>query len=248
MITFSRLGKYGRLGNQMFQYAAIIGIAKKSGYNYCFPLSQTRLQEIFNVTAENRYYPLPFTRLLNYNDHKFDSKFFELPDEIDYGGFFQTEKFFKHCEEFIRKEFTFKQHIVDSVFTTIKKQKYIAIHVRRTDYLELQDCHPCPTLEWYSRAMEYFPEEKFMIFTDDKEWCMDNFNKTKCTISPFMTAEEDLYAMTQCEGHIIANSTFSWWGAWLANSKKVVAPKQWYGPRAGQSEWEDVYCEGWIVL
>jgi hypothetical protein len=248
MITFSRLGKYGRLGNQMFQYASIIGIAKKAGYDYCFPLDRTRLGEIFNVTAKNLLYRLPNTRLINYNLHKFEPNFFNLPDEIDYGGFFQSEKFFKHCEEFIRNEFTFKSNIEKIVQTTVKKEPYVAIHVRRTDYLKLQDCHPCPTLEWYSKAMEMFPDSKFMVFTDDKEWCLDNFDKTKCIISPFFKEEEDLYAMTQCVGHIIANSTFSWWGAWLAKSPKVVAPKQWYGPGAGQPEWDDVYCEGWIVL
>jgi hypothetical protein len=248
MITFSLLGNYGRLGNQMFQYAAIIGIAKKNNYDYCFPLSESYLPQIFNVTAKDMLYSLPNTRRINYNQHKFNPIFFESSDEVDYVGFFQTEKFFKHCEEFIKKEFTFKKNIINAVLPTMNKNNYISIHVRRTDYLQLQNSHPCPTLEWYSEAMNYFPDKKFMVFTDDKEWCMDNFDKTKCTISPFLKPEEDMCAMTQCKGHIIANSSFSWWGAWLANSKKVIVPKKWYGPDAGQPEWNDVYCEGWIIL
>jgi hypothetical protein len=246
MITFSNLGNYGRLGNQMFQYAAVIGIAKKNGYEYCFPLDKTIFLKVFNVTAPNKLWL--FGQQIVYHKHKFEPRIFLLPDDIDYNGFFQTEKFFEHCANFIRSEFSFKEHVKQKVDPTIKQQQYISIHVRRTDYLQLQECHPCPTLEWYNKAMEHFPGAKFMVFTDDKEWCFDNFDKKKCTISPFIAPEEDLYAMTQCHGHIIANSTYSWWGAWLPNSQKVIAPKIWYGPKAEQSEWDDVYCKGWIVL
>ena len=242
MITFSNLGKYGRLGNQMFQYAAIIGIAKKSGYEWGFPTNNTNIIEFFDITSPS-VVQFPIKRA-HVAKTSYDSIVFELPDNLDYTGYFQTEKYFKHCSDFIKKEFTFKTEIKEKVDAWFGENKYVSIHIRRGDYVNLQNVHPIQSLEWYKAAMDLFPDTIFLIFSDDKEWCKRNFKNTN--ISPFVSSGEDLYAMSKCNGHIICNSSFSWWAAWLSG-KRTIAPKIWYGPD-GPQDWEDIYCEDWIKL
>ena len=98
--------------------------------------------------------------------------------------------------------------------------------------------------------MRKFDGCKFLIFSDDKEWCLENFNKENCEISHNSDAAEDLQLMSLCDHHIIANSSFSWWGAWLGQNKdkKVIAPKEWFGPAKNEHATKDLYCKDWIVL
>lgn len=241
MLTFSLLGKYGRLGNQMFQYAAVIGIAKNKNFDYCFPLQQTDIQKYFNLTAKNQLYS---ARKITINRCSFEPMVFNLPDELDYIGYFQTEKYFKHCSDFIRKEFTFKDKIKQKVDMWFLDNNYVSVHVRRGDYVNLQNIHPIQSLDWYKQAMSLFSDTNFLIFSDDKEWCKENFKNA--TISPFDSPGEDMYAMTKCTGHIICNSSFSWWGAWLSK-KPTIAPKNWYGLN-GPQDWQDIYCDDWRIL
>jgi hypothetical protein len=241
VITFSFIGNYGRLGNQMFQYAAIIGIAKKNGYDYCFPLKNTELPKWFNITAKDALYQCQQAHLETF---AYEPAVFELPDNIDYSGYFQSEKYFQHCSNFIRNEYTFKDEIKQKVDQWFGDKEYISVHVRRGDYLTIQNIHPVQPIEWYQKAMEAFPNKKFLFFSDDLEWCRHAFpaNEFSC----FSNEGEDMYAMSKCSGHIITNSSFSWWAAWLSG-KKTIAPKTWFGPE-GPQDWQDIYCKDWNIL
>ena len=243
MITFSSLGNYGRLGNQMFQYASIIGIAKKNGYDYCFPLHRSSLSKWFDLTAKDQIY---VGNIFHEKMFRFDSTLFDLSDNTDYFGYFQTEKYFEHCSSFIKNEFKFKNEIkqkVDEWFKD-KNDSYISVHIRRGDYLNSPTFHPVPKIEWYIEAMKSFPNKKFLFFSDDLDWCKQTFPEHE--FSPFDTEGEDMYAMSKCNGHIIANSSFSWWGAWLGKGK-TIAPKTWFGPH-GPQDWQDIYCSDWVIL
>ena len=116
MITFSNLGYHGRLGNQMFQYASIIGIAKKNGYDYCFPLHRSSLSRWFDLTTKDQIFKLE--NMYNEQMFNFQPIVFDLPDNVDYVGYFQTEKYFEHCSSFIRNEFRFKNEIFIDVQET----------------------------------------------------------------------------------------------------------------------------------
>ena len=243
MITFSNIGNYGRLGNQMFQYASVIGIAKKNGYDYCFPLHRSSLSKWFDLTTKDQIY---FGNIYNEQMFKFQPIVFDLPDNMDYVGYFQSEKYFEHCSSFIRNEFKFKNEIkqkVDEWFKD-KNDSYISVHVRRGDYLNSPNFHPVPKIEWYIEAMKSFPNKKFLFFSDDLDWCKQTFPEHY--FSPFDNEGEDMYAMSKCNGHIIANSSFSWWGAWLGKGK-TIAPRTWFGPH-GPQDWQDIYCSDWVIL
>lgn len=103
----------------------------------------------------------------------------------------------------------------------------VAIHVRRGDYVNNPFYVDLTNTDYYQKAMQEFPNREFLVFSDDINWCMQQDIFKGCHFS-MGTEEEDLNTMANCNGHIIANSSFSWWGSYLANSEKVIAPKLWY--------------------
>jgi len=251
----------GRLGNQMFQYAA--------GRSY----AERNKQELFIDTSglqsrglTPRYFGLHiFTlnaRIKNFDQVADDSniivtitqrrrgfhpEIFQVPacNNTVLEGFWQNENYFKEIEPTIRTEFTFKHsRELDTyeVSQRIKSSEAVCLHVRRTDYLMPQRSGlRFVGVEYYKNAIRMITSEvqhpHFYIFSDDIDWC----KRSLCLSSPHdfvghklydeNATEVDLYLMTKCSHFIIANSTLSWWGAWLAQSRKkiVIAPGDWFG-------------------
>ena len=161
-------------------------------------------------------------------------------------GFFQTEKYFKHIEDEIRKDFTFKKNILNPCKESFDGNEFIGLHIRRTDYVQKQSYHPLCTLDYYERALKELPDVPVIIVSDDPEWCgrQELFESDRFLISDSDNNIVDMCILSLCKYHIIANSSFSWWGAWLANSNKVIAPKTWYGSVANIDD-SDLVPEGW---
>ena len=143
MIGFNHLGRHGRLGNQMFQYAALRGIAELKGYNFCIPESEFKDQwndhqlfEAFNLPNLNKRKILP----ANYYQEKqfhYDQDYVDnCPDNVNLYGYFQTEKYFSHITDSIREDFTFKSEILDPCKEAFNFDKLISLHIRRTDFVE----------------------------------------------------------------------------------------------------------------
>ncbi len=270
MIVFSRLGNYGRHGNQMFQYAATYATAKELGVeaycplstkkvtlSYCFELGGVKdMGDIESpVVADNMY--LEKDGHAQIHDKEMVKSIEPVKDSVvDLVGYFQSEKYFEKYKSDIIREFTFKEPIVEAASKIFKDVtsggKVVSLHVRRTDYTMLSAHHPLMTKEYWDEALEHFPDHEVLISSDDVEWCMDNFVGDRYTFTSSIMNDIGIYPdidmclMTMCDGNIIANSSFSWWGAWLNQNenKKVVAPKTWFGPK-GNKEWPDIYCEGW---
>ena len=148
-------------------------------------------------------------------------------------GFFQTEKYFEHIEKQIRKDFTFKDDIKNECDDLIKQfTNPIALHIRRGDFVWNNKNHPPLSLDYYKSALELFDSDReVIIFSDDTEWCKEQelFADDRFAVAEGGDQFYDLCLMSMCDDFIIANSTFSWWGAWLGNRGKVVAPKNWFG-------------------
>jgi hypothetical protein len=240
MISFVD-GYFGWLGNQMFQYAATYALSLRSGTTCAFPENTPNLHEVFNLSAKTKSNPSPI-----YFEESFSYSSLPIPHEdMKLYGYFQSEKYFADFADEVRKEFTFKKK-VEALSTNT-----VSVHVRRGDYLNLSDHHPVCSLDYYKRAMNEFPKDcRFLIFSDDKQWCQDNFTKESCEVSLNTDPLEDLQLMSLCDHHIMANSSFSWWGAWLGGNKgkKVVAPKKWFGPAKKGYNTKDVYCKEWLVI
>ena len=263
MITFNYLGKLGQLGNQMFQYAATKGIATHLGYDFMIPdhdeifddgignKLRIELDGPFTIDCKRGMIP---TRDVREPGFEFSKKFFDrCPDNVNLFGFFQTEKYFKHIEGDIRNDFVFKkqirdecQEIVEGVFNDP-----IALHIRRGDFLINSGNHHNLTLEYYKKALSKFdPHRDVIIFTDDPDWAkaQDLFKPDRFIISEGNSSYHDLYLMTQCSSFIIANSSFSWWGAWLGNGEEVIAPSIWFGPNNAHLNTKDLYPRHWKLV
>tara|TARA_Y100001973_G_scaffold102493_1_gene167643 strand:- start:416 stop:1219 length:804 start_codon:yes stop_codon:yes gene_type:complete len=267
MLGLNYLGKMGQLGNQMFQYAALRGIASNKGYEWCIP----NHQEIFDDGIGNKLrielfdcFKLDSVNVVGmlHNGHApivqekhyhFDQQLLDLcPDEISLVGYFQSEKWFKHIESEIRNDFTFHDEILKPCKEMMSGlENSIALHVRRGDFLRNSARHYNQSLSYYEKALKHFPDETVLVFSDDPLWCHDEelFADERFMIADDNSNYVDLCLMSMCSGHIIANSSFSWWGAWLADSKKVVAPSNWFGEELKDTnDTKDLYCKSWEVI
>ena len=173
-------------------------------------------------------------------------------------GYWQSEKYFKNIRSFLLDKFVFTNisEELEAVSSVLSTQQYISVHIRRGDYLQYPDTYMgiC-TPEYYNQAIQYFVEtlemRYFVFFSDDMEWVKNNFaipNAIYCGRDMFDKYEDwyDLYLMTNCKHNIIANSSFSWWGAWLNQSedKVVIAPKKWHA----NNPTPDIWCDDWIRI
>jgi len=184
--------------------------------------------------------PRQYKKELYFN---FDPDFFCSPDNIYLIGFWQSEKYFKNIEEVIRREFTLREKPDNSNLLMSQKilgTNAISIHVRRGDYVSnprTNTHHGICQLEYYSRAIKFIEEKcsdpHFYIFSDDLQWVQKNldlkYNHTYMVRNKTQNDFLDMWLMSLCKHHIIANSSFSWWGAWLCkyDKKRIVAPKKW---------------------
>lgn len=181
-------------------------------------------------------------------------------DEKYIDGYWQTEMYFKEIESDIRKLYRFPED--DNPLNMEVKEKMaattsVALHIRRGDYLskEVKRLYGIPCDEqYYQKAIAYFCEKyenvHFFVFTNDKEWVKENFKAArKMTFVDWNNGKNsfrDMELMSCCKHNVIANSSFSWWSAWLNSNKdkEVIAPKVWFE----NIPTPDVWCEGWIKM
>ncbi|MDC1458625.1 alpha-1,2-fucosyltransferase [Burkholderiaceae bacterium] len=185
----------------------------------------------------------------------------EIPNDCYLMGYWQSEKYFSLAEARIRTDFSFKlplQNKNAEVARKILQANSVSLHVRRGDYAtkpQTTATHGLCTLDYYGQSIQYVAERvqqpKFFIFSDDIAWARDNLNIShQCQYVDVNQGEEsynDMRLMSMCNHHIIANSSFSWWGAWLnpKRDKIVVAPKNWF---ADKTDAIDLLPQSWIKL
>lgn len=263
MLAFNYLGTLGRLGNQMFQYASLRGIAANRGYDFGIPPSKFKdvwqehqLFEVFELAhlppKNVKFLDQGFAPVAKESSFGFDPLLFsQCPNDISLWGFFQSEKYFSHIGRSVKEDFTFRSHILEPCKEMISGiDSPISLHVRRTDYTTNPN-HTSLSLEYYEEALKNFDSNRpVIVFSDEPEWCQKQplFSEDRFLISENTDNAVDLCLMTLCSDHIIANSSFSWWGAWLANSGKVIAPSKWFGPGNADKSTEDLIPKKWIVL
>ena len=203
----------------MFQYAAGLGVSERlqeplfidnTFYNHhkqrqyelgVFPISASIATVTSNLIQEK------------------DFKYQEISQSGTMVGYWQSEKYFQHISDKVKNEFKLPKHDIDS--------DMVAVSVRRGDYLALGDVFHNLGEEYYSDAREIFPDATFVVFSDDPEWCEQNLEWADLVVKG-NSAIVDLALLASFKNHIIANSSFAWWGAWLADGDTVVAPRNWF--------------------
>ncbi len=267
MLGFNHLGRMGQLGNQMFQYASLKGIARNRGFDYMVAhnadvvvdsLGNKLYTELFNpFDIVVKQGVLDTQQYIQEPHFQFSEELFNTcPDNSSLVGYYQTPKYFNHIKDEIRSDFTFRPEILEPCKEMMEEMvEPVALHIRRGDFITNVENHYNQDLEYYEEALTKFEKNRqVIIFSDDTEWC----NKQKLFAPDrFLIAEGnspyvDMCLMTMCSGFIIANSTFSWWPAWLseAEDKKVVYPKQWFGVTGYTKDHDvtDLFPRRWIKL
>ena len=257
-IGFNHLGRHGRLGNQMFQYAGLRGIAAHRGYDFMIPPSDFKdpyqdhqLFEAFKLKGLTNIGMCAGTYVQEAHFH-FDKNLYDnMPDNHNVYGYLQSTKYFDIIEKEIREDFEFKNEIYNpcrEMMDTVSDP--IALHVRHGDYG--CDNHPVCPKEYYDNALSKFDSKRtVVIFSDDPKWCSTEFPDDRFLISEGGDNLADLCMMTMCSDFIIANSSFSWWGSWLSKNpdKRIIAPKKWFGTGYTKNhDTSDLYCDNWEVL
>lgn len=172
----------------------------------------------------------------------FDRNLFKNKSYFYYEGYFQNEKYFKNIREDILYLFSLREAFDEknqSVLDVIKSTNSVSIHIRRGDYVTLESAskfHGTCSMEYYEKAINYIAKRvknpHFFLFSDDISWVAQNLKiDYPYTVIDFNQGKgyADLELMKNCKHNIIANSSFSWWGAWLNQNlnKIVIAPKKW---------------------
>lgn len=176
-------------------------------------------------------------------------------------GYFQSERYFKTIEGTLRQELNFVQPISKSETELPNIRNKVSLHIRRGDYVtnpEASRLHGLCSPEYYRKAAAYLASRlksvHFIIFSDDQAWVRQNlqlpYPVTFVEGNQGQDSHKDMQLMSHCDHHIIANSSFSWWGAWLNPSldKIVIAPDRWLAQEKKTSESADRIPAGWLRM
>jgi len=196
------------------------------------------------------------------NGHQFHPEILELKGDYLLDGYWQTEKYFKKYRNLILEDFVFPKKTSQKNRNIIKKitnSQAVSLHVRRGDYVSnklTNAYHGAVSLNYYEKAINLIKKKVknplFIIFSDDPKWCKNNLPVPKNSIfvdhNKGKQSFEDMRLMSLCKHNIIANSSFSWWGAWLnQNSNKIViAPGSWFKNK--DSNTTDIIPSNWIKI
>jgi len=257
--TFSRLGRFGRFANQLYQIAGTVGIARRNEFGYGFP--EWRNHDALNFGQEDLDVQAAFVNPLPRYDGPplpecgipFGYEDVNLPCSVDLLGHFQSERFFSHCLEEVRWLFT--------MHGELPMNDLCAVHVRLGDYgpqaspqhPDGNSYHPRMDRNYLEPAMALFGStQKFLVFSDGIDECKATLGVGgNVTYSEGLNYLDDFRLLKSCRHFIISNSSFSAIAAVLgeAPDKQVVAPEPWFGgPYTGRMNSEDIYSAGWHVI
>jgi hypothetical protein len=249
----------GGLGNQLFQWAYGKSLAVKHNTNlfldtsfYSNQIGNTprsyELNKFPNFNHQNTEVEPKST--IKVNDNFYHN---ELSYNQDYNyeldGFWQSEKYFLNISDLVREQLQPTNQIIEKLKKHINGNS-ISLHIRRTDYVTSNGYHPVQSIDYYNKALEIIGDyDQLLIFSDDINWCKENLNYKNMVFIENQTNIEDMWLMSLCKHNIIANSSFSWWGAWLNKNedKIVIAPKNWFGDFTNLNSL-DIFANNWITI
>ena len=249
----------GGLGNQIFQWAYGLSLSLKNNTDHFLDIGFYGNQN--GVTPReyslNRFPNMPIKIFGGFEKNSIrihDSfHFSELnyDHNLDYylDGYWQSEKYFIDFSSIIKERLSPDNDVYDKLKKLISKNS-ISIHVRRTDYLSSNGFHPVQEIDYYKRSLEEIGNyDNVYIFSDDINWCKQNLNFSNSNYVDGFSDLESIWMMSMCDHNVIANSSFSWWGAWMNNNpnKIVIAPQKWFGSHANLNT-SDIVPKNWKLM
>lgn len=248
----------GGCANQLFMYAFGRSLSAQRNESLKFVWCRSTWDyALNNFNAQVDLVNLPiYNPIYDEKTFAFDFGVFTTPPDTYFRGYWQSSKYF-HDHKALREELTlrFIRPEVQELAKRLRDENSVFVHVRRGDYLNPGTAayhgnlgHASLTEGYYKDAISYMKEKvddpKFHVFSDDPEWCKQNLPFPVIT---GFASHEDLYLMSQCRHGIGANSTFSWWSAWLGDyeGRVNVFPKKWFNAEA---DTRDIIPERWVRL
>ena len=216
----------GGTGNQLFQYAlgkSLEARGREIYYDRSLIDADPKRNYSLDKFGLNLQFSEPVGRLVRERNMYFDSSIFFL-DNCTLEGYWQCEKYFECVAPFLREELIESNEKNDDAF----------VHVRRGDncYGAGLTYHGLLDFDYFMNGIGYLENKvkpnHYYIFSDDTKWCKEHFSDSKITVIEGNSDYQDLQLMARCRYGIIANSSYSWWGAYLGNCDVVVAPRRWY--------------------
>lgn len=251
MITFSKLGRKGNIGNQLFQIASVIGIAKTNNQEFAFPSWKVAayFENDLPVLKEDNFNPF-YEKHYHYEPIQIDAKNYDLE------GWFQSEKYFGDRAA-IKEYFKFKEELVSEIrqqFQAYFDKKTILISIRRGDFVDHKDYFQLPINFYLNALLDHFPNYKdcsILVLSDDINYCKYHFSSLENVFfGDSLNAVEQLILASLCDDFIISNSTFSWWCAWLGEKKdsKIIRPLHNFSEEKRQTfNDKDYFPDRWIA-
>lgn len=218
-------------------------------------LKKFNLNESILWRKLKKQFPTWFNSIVfNESQQQVEPNFFKLPANVYLNGYWQSEKYFSEIRDLLIQRLSIKPEYLQNTepyLSLIKKTtETVALHIRRGDYVSLssaKEFHGVCGVEYYQKAATMFSEKaQLLVFSDDLDWCRANLRfKQPTELINTGSTYSDFYLMKNCQHQIIANSSFSWWAAWLNTnpSKKVIAPKKWFAD--SNINTSDVYPVSW---
>jgi len=276
MITMNEIGLNGRLGNQMFQYAALLGIARKNNFKYGINYSNDfnlkledipedihinqkilTLSRLFKLSAEDSSH-INLPTIAEPHLH-FCEELFQIKDNVNLHGYFQTEKYFKNKKEEILNLFEFEDsflNMVTSKYKDLLANNPIGVQIRTYSRGMIDPRHiHCDVLEneaYLKESFKYFGKNKiFLVTTDNVEYTKKRIpNKENIYILDSNNLYEEFCLLTLCSGIISSASSFGWWASYLNKNKnkKIIMPQKWFNVKDDWYDTRDIYPEGVIIL
>lgn len=260
----------GGMGNQMFQYAMARAEAIKHGCDFKLNIERLKndsmrqyslglwkgVNKEFTTLEQNRIIEqdLPYNPMLLRLVNK-DSTFV---------GYWQTEKYFSEIRSILQEEFVPREELTQRGKETEKLildagDRSVFLTIRRTDYVT-SNFHGVLSMDYYNKALSIVAEKIkdpiIFVFSDDPEWCKENLkfpyetiiagNFDMTTPTHLGREDEELWLMRLCKNAIMANSSYSWWGAWLNDTGIIIAPEKWFLSSA--KSWRDIIPDRWIKI
>ena len=248
VVTFSKIGRYGRLGNQLFQIASTIGLAEKHKYIWKFPaeISQCSAGKLFGLHGNLQ----KGRKVIVYEEESpayYDVRFprTEFDQVLDLSGYFQSHHYFNSSRETLKRYLHFPQGSAKRVlekYPEVDSPHTATIHVRRGDYLKFNDLYNLLDVEYYQEALSRLdPINTVLIVSDDVGWCKEFLGPQlpyDVEYSELSDEFDEFVLLLLSRKLVIANSTFSWWAAYLkqvffgfpegGHVTHVVAPDTWF--------------------
>lgn len=201
-------------------------------------------------------------KIIRERGHSFNVDIHKVGGNAYLEGYWQSEKYFKDIAAIIRSDFSFKDGPTGknrTLLSEIDSTNSVSLHIRRGDYLtnpQTFKVHGIVELDYYQRSLKFLTEQVknpvVFVFSDDISWAKQNLKSNLSLIfvdhNGANEEYEDLRLISRCRHHIIANSTFSWWGAWLNDNqeKMVIAPNKWF--RSNDINDRDLIPESWVRI